>query len=96
MDHLDEVSEYFYRLDKNQLYNLGRSLGLDYIKLKEIKDSITFRDDIIAAWLRREDKVMKKCPPTWENLVKALRTEQLGQNGIADKIIEDKGLEMDK
>lgn len=45
--------------------------------------SSTFLDDVVAAWLHREDK----CVPTWENLVKALRHPRLKQTGIANKIV---------
>ena len=95
MDSLDDVSSYLHPLEKQQLYDLGRVLGLSYIKLKEMRDSVTFRDDLIAAWLRKEDKVKGKYPPTWKNLVKALRSKQLGQNGIADEIASDKGIAID-
>ena len=35
--------------------------------------SETFRDDIIAAQLQKEDQVLKQGVPSWKTLVKALR-----------------------
>ena len=51
-----------------------------------MKDSATFLDDMVAAWLRREDSVDSRSPPTWRNLVKALRHERVKQTGIANTI----------
>ena len=52
--------------------------------------SETFRDDMIAAWLQKEDQVTKRGVPTWETLVKALRDRRVNQTGVADKIEVDK------
>ena len=55
-----------------------------------MRDSDTFRDDMIAAWLQKEDQVLKRRMPTWENLVKALRDCSVNQAEIADRIETDK------
>ena len=52
--------------------------------------SETFRDDMIAAWLQKEDQVTKRGVPTWDTLVKALRDRRVNQTGVADKIEADK------
>ena len=75
------------------MYNLGLVLGLTQTKLKMMRDSDTFRDDVIAAWLRKEDYVKEESgEPSWTVLVRALRHRRVGQRGIADEITVDKGL----
>ena len=55
-----------------------------------METSKRFRDDVIAAWLQKEDQVLKMGTPTWETLVKALRDPRVNQAGIANKIEADK------
>ena len=55
-----------------------------------MRDSDTFTDDMIDAWLQKEDQVIKKGKPTWETLVKALRHPKVKQIGIAEKIETEK------
>ena len=55
-----------------------------------MKDSETFRDDMIAAWLQKEDQVIKRGIPTWETLVKALRHPKVNQTGVAERIETEK------
>ena len=57
-----------------------------------MKDSDTFLDDVIAAWLRREDHVEQRGMPTWKVLVEALKHTRVKQNGIASDISRDMGL----
>ena len=52
-----------------------------------MKDSETFLDDMISAWLQSIDQVEV---PTWHRLVKALRHKRVGQTGIASEIEKDK------
>ena len=52
--------------------------------------SETFRDDMIAAWLQKEDRVTKRGVPTWETLVKALRDRRVNQTGLTDRIEAEK------
>ena len=57
-------------------------------------DSQSYQEDVIAAWLRREDDVLQKTGvPTWRVLVTAL--EKIGQNGIASDISKDKNISTD-
>ena len=53
-------------------------------------DSGTFLSDVIAAWLRKEDYVKKKGEPSWTTLVNALKHSTVKQEGIANKIAQDK------
>jgi len=86
-DHL-AVTDFLLGLEKHHIYHLGLVLGLNQRRVKSMMDSsTTFLDDVIAAWLRREDQVRV---PTWVNLVKALRHPRLSQTGIADKIVAAK------
>ena len=89
---LTEVSHYLSQLEKKNMYSLGLAMGLNYIKLKDMIDSMTFRHDVIAAWLRREDDVLTRGAPSWRSLVAALRHPTVGQNGVAHTIENDKGL----
>ena len=55
-----------------------------YVNLQKMKN---FPEDMVAAWLRREDYVLKMSgEPTWRSLVQALTT--VGQGGIAKDIEE--------
>ena len=69
-------------------------MGLNYTKLRHMMDSapVTFNDDVIAAWLIREDDVETRGAPSWQTLVAALRHPRVGQNGIADTIANEKRL----
>ena len=87
---LDEVTKYLLDLRNTDIYNLGIALGLYHPRLKNMETSETFRDDMIAAWLQKEDQVTKKGVPTWETLVKALRDRRVNQTGVAAEIKSDK------
>ena len=91
-DDLLDVTDYLHNMDKTHIYNLGLVLGLTQTKVKAKKDSDTFLDDVITAWLRREDKVSEKGEPSWTVLANALKHRRVGQTGIADDIAKDKGL----
>ena len=85
-EHLLDVTDYLLRIDKPSIYQLGLVLGLSNRRLKGMKDSDTFLEDTIEAWLQKVDQVNKRGVPTWERLVEALRHERVGQTGIASKI----------
>ena len=86
---LFEIKCYLLYLDKTHIYNLGLALGLHQRKVKGMMDSATFIDDVLSAWLRREDDVEKKGMPSWRTLVKALRHKLLRQIGVAEDICRD-------
>ena len=79
-------------LNKTDIYNLGLALGLSQRKLVKVKDSSIFLDNVLEAWLHREDDVEKKGTPSWSTLVIALRHPILGQNGVAGDICKNKGI----
>lgn len=92
-EDLIDVTDYLLTMDSSthlEIYHLALVLGLSQSRVKGMMESPTFLDDVIAAWLRREDQVSKRGVPTWENLVKALRHPRLKQNEIADKIANEK------
>ena len=78
-------------MEKTHIYHLGVVLGLRHNNVKTMMDSATFLDDVIAAWLRKEDQVTEKGEPSWTVLVNALKHPRVGQTGIANNIVKDKG-----
>ena len=76
-------------MEKAHIYHLGIVLGLRQNKVKTLKDSDTFLDDVITAWLRREDQVAENGEPSWTVLVDALKHRRVGQTGIANNIAKD-------
>ena len=91
-EDLTDITDYLLPLEKTHIYNLGLVLGVSQRKTKAMMDSSTFLDDVIAAWLRREDQVKKKGEPSWTVLVRALEHPRVGQCGISQNIRKEKGL----
>ena len=89
IDDLFEVTNYLLDFAQTDIYHLGLTLGLNYPRLTEMEGSMTFRDNMIAAWLKKEDQVTKRGKPTWETLVNALRHPRVNQIGIAETIETD-------
>ena len=82
MEHLFEVSHYLKDLDNERIIRVGLVLGMYYSSLKRMR---SLPDDMVAAWLRREDNVLQVSGvPTWKVLSKALK--DIGQTGLAMKI----------
>ena len=72
-------------LDEDHISTVGGVLGLSYSKLRKMTKYPD--DNMVAAWLRREDFVMSMSgEPTWRTLVEALR--KVGQEGTARDIEE--------
>ena len=90
-DNLLDITEYLQNMNKTHIYNLGLVLGLRLSNIKTMMESAYFLDDVIAAWLRKEDQVIEKGAPSWAVLVKALKHRRVRQTGTADKIAKDKG-----
>ena len=84
-----DVTDYLLDMEKGHIYHLGIVLGLRQNKVKTLKDSETFLDDVITAWLRKEDQVPEKGEPSWTVLVDALKHRRVGQTGIASTIAKD-------
>ena len=83
-DHFT-VTKYLDDLANKQIIRLGTALGLLYPKLKNMDN---LPDDMVYAWLLKEDKVLQIGAPTWANLVKALK--EISQNGVAETIEREK------
>ena len=80
-DHF-KVTQYLQNLDEDHICTIGGALGLSYSKLRKMTK---YPDDMVAAWLRREDFVVSMSgEPTWRTLVEALR--KVGQEGTAKDI----------
>jgi len=79
-------------MEKTHIYHLGLVLGLTRATLKEMMESTTFLEDVIAAWLQKEDNVNEKGKPSWTVLINALKHPRVGQTGIANDIAKDKGI----
>ena len=91
-EDLVDIAEYLAGIGKAGILNLGLVLGLSYDKLKANMNCDTFLNDVIAAWLRKEDFVKKKGEPSWTTLVNALKHPTVKQEGIANKIEQEKVL----
>lgn len=89
-----EITDYLLPLaDDTDVHKLGHVLGIYPDRLKAIqRNSHSFLDDVVSAWLRREGDVDKRGGPRWSTLVKALRNPRLRQTGLANVIARDKGL----
>ena len=82
-DHFKATS-YLQKLDKLNIRNVGGALGLSYSSMEKMN---SYPNDMVAAWLRREDFVMSMSgEPTWRTLIQALR--KVGQEGSARDIEE--------
>ena len=73
-------------MEKSHIYNLGLVLGMRQTKAKALMDSPTFLDEVVTAWLRKEDQVSEKGEPSWTVLVNTLKHRRVGQTGIANNI----------
>ena len=61
-------------LDKDQLRDIFRELGLVNATLQEHKDYglNEYAEDLLKAWINKRDDVLEKGRPTWKNLITAL------------------------
>lgn len=84
MGDLNDIICYLHDMDTKQLRSLGLAFGLHHPNISKMEH---FPNDLVAAWLRREENVCLQCPPSWRNLVKAL--EEINQIGIATDVRRD-------
>ena len=84
MADLTEISAYLHDLDIGHCMSLGGAFGLYHPTLNRMRQ---YPEEVVAAWLRKQDSVSNRCPPTWRNLIRAL--ERIGQNGIAETVKND-------
>jgi hypothetical protein len=78
------VSQCLKDLPNEDLITLGGALGLNFPKLKKMRD---LPSEMVAAWLRKEDNVLEFGKPTWRRLVTALKS--IGHNGVAGSILQN-------
>lgn len=79
------IYEYLKDIDRRELINLGAALGLEFPKVQRMQ---YIPEDMVAAWLRREDHVLEKSgEPTRQSLVNSL--QKIGQRGVAKSIQDD-------
>ena len=55
---LVDITDYLIHLGKTEIHTLGLTLGLYHNHLKSMRDSETFKEDMIHAWLQKEDQVL--------------------------------------
>lgn len=77
-------------MNSQQMFNLGQVWGLHFQTAARIMKSDTYHDEMVDAWLKKQEDVSTRCPPTWRNLVKSLKHERVKQNGIAEKVEQER------
>ena len=82
-----KIKKYLKNLQKQDVINVGVSLGLDYGKLSDISaDKIHLA--MISSWLNKQDYVIENTgTPTLRTLISALKENEL--NGSAEEIEKD-------
>ena len=89
MDDLLQIHKYLGDLNKREVSTLGQVLGLSRATVNNSQEGSTvsvYCDNILVAWLLGQDQVLKSGKPSWRTLIRALRSDHLRHNGIADKI----------
>ena len=67
--NISEIAGCVQKLDKTHTLELGMTLGISHSKLTEMMDSPCFAQDVVAAWLQKEEQ---RGTPTWVILISAL------------------------
>ena len=84
--HHYDIWQILKDLTSSQLRTLGCALGLSYSRLERMTQS-DLPNEMIAAWLRREDDVPERSgQPTWNTL--ACKLKDIGQTGKSDDITQ--------
>ena len=87
-DHFD-VCKSLKLLNNEELRKLGTALGLLYPNLKRMTN---LPDEMVDAWLKGMDNVLKKSPPSWTSLINALK--EIDQEGVASTIMKGNRLHL--
>ena len=83
-DHYS-ITRYLRDLSNEELMDLGGALGLRYSHLRNMSRPLL--NELVAAWLNREDDVLSATgDPSWARLIQALT--DINQPGIAKDISE--------
>lgn len=83
MENHFEVVQCLNNLSKQDLMKLGGALGLSYPKLRNMEPLL---EEIVCAWLNKEDNVLQIGKPSWEGLKLALH--KIGQEGVVNTITQ--------
>ena len=83
-----KISRFLQHVPLSDLKRLGGSLGISHSKILRMSEP-ELAEDLVAAWLRREDTVLEVGKPTLRILATHLKT--IGQNGLAHDIISTDG-----
>ena len=82
-DH-SKVVKYLKNLNRLDLKQLSKALGLSYPKLRT---TVPLVEELVRAWLNREDNVIELSgEPSWKSLESALH--EIGQEGLATTIAQ--------
>ena len=81
---ISEISGCLQKLDKTHILDLGVTLGISHSKLTEMMNSQNFKEDVVSAWLQREEQ---KGTPSCVVLITALTDLLVKQEGISSEII---------
>ena len=83
-----KVSHFLKETPANDLRSLGGSLGISRPKIIQMNEP-ELAEHVVAAWLRKEDEVLRVGKPTLRLLAAHLKS--IGQNGLAHNIIHTNG-----
>lgn len=85
------MAEYLRDLDDDSLYKAAVRVGITAANAKRmLRHSVSLCDEVVSAWLSRQDNVPAQCPPSWRNLEQVLRHRHVGQTGVANRLKKDK------
>ena len=84
---LTDIKGYLVTLGREKVTNLGLVLGLRFATLRDLPTD--FLNHMITLWLDKADDVLSKEQPSWRSLIQGLRSQQVWQNGITNKIAID-------
>lgn len=78
--NISEIAGCLQKLDETHIFDLGMTLGISHSKLTEMMDSPSFAEDIITAWLQREEQ---RGAPSWVTMISALTDLLVKQEGMS-------------
>ncbi len=70
---------------KSEWFTIGVQLGIPHSKLKEFKDECDPLSAVVEYWLNG-NVTDQAVPISWKTIVKALKSEYVGEPGLAEEI----------
>lgn len=70
---------------KHKAYEIGIQLGIPDSKLKQFEKEGRLLSDVVNYWLCRN---VLETPITWNSVVAALKSEQVGEQGLAETLLK--------